>query len=158
MFPLPRLLASALALSTVACEDSSKPAQPGSEALQLRVAYICDNDFILQSGSTAPLTVKYQVLGGDERGELSLPARASDGTLSSTYLTTLTRGPLQVSSNAEEMAAVPNSAANCPPSTVEPQSRVGQWSAPFPWRVVAVHLHLLPNGKVLSWGRVGPPQ
>ncbi len=159
MFPSPRLLASALALSTVACEDSSRPAQPGSEALQLHVAYICDNDFVLQSGSTGPLTVKYQVLGGDERGELSLPARASDGTLSSTYLTTLTRGPLQVSSNAEEMAAVPNAAAACSPSTtVEPQSTVGQWSAPFPWPVVAVHLHLMPNGKVLSWGRVGPPQ
>src|SRR3954464_1854362 len=117
MFPFARLLASALALSTVACEDSSKPAQPEADALQLHVKYLCGNDFVLQSGSTAPRAVKYQVLGNDERGELLLPARSSDGTLSTTYLTTLTRGPLQVSSNAEEMVAVPNAAANCPPST-----------------------------------------
>jgi WD40 repeat protein len=30
--------------------------------------------------------------------------------------------------------------------------------APFPWPVVAVHLHLLPSGQVLSWGRIGEPQ
>src|SRR3954463_5822474 len=115
MFPSARLLASALALSTVACEDSSKPAQPEPDPLQLNVAYLCGNDFVLQSGSTIPRAVKYQVLGQDERGELLLPARASDGTVNTTYLTTLTRGPLQVSSNAEEMAAVPNTGANCPP-------------------------------------------
>jgi hypothetical protein len=33
----------------------------------------------------------------------------------------------------------------------------GKWSAPFPMPIVAVHLHLLPNGKVLFWGRQ-PPQ
>jgi WD40 repeat protein len=31
---------------------------------------------------------------------------------------------------------------------------VGEWSAPFTWPVVAVHLHLLPNGRVLSWGNL----
>jgi WD40 repeat protein len=155
----PRIIAAALALSTVACEDSSKPAQPDPERLQLQIAYVCDNDFILQSASSAPLTVEYHVLGGDEDGELLLPAREPDGTQSSTRLTTLTRGPLQVSTNGEDMAAVPNAAASCPPSTaVEPQSTVGEWTAPFPWPIVAVHLHLLPDGKVLSWGRVGSPQ
>ena len=35
---------------------------------------------------------------------------------------------------------------------------VGEWGAPFDWPIVAVHLHLLPNGRVLSWGRVGVAQ
>jgi hypothetical protein len=34
----------------------------------------------------------------------------------------------------------------------------GQWSGAFSWPIVAVHLHLLPNGRVLSWGHVGTPQ
>jgi hypothetical protein len=36
----------------------------------------------------------------------------------------------------------------------------GQWHAPFPWVNVAVHLSLLPDGRVLSFGRMngGTPQ
>ncbi len=35
---------------------------------------------------------------------------------------------------------------------------VGQWSTVRPAPLVQIHLHLLPNGKVLSWGRTGDPQ
>ncbi len=35
---------------------------------------------------------------------------------------------------------------------------VGQWSAVRPAPLVQIHLTLLPNGKVLSWGRVGDPR
>ncbi len=35
---------------------------------------------------------------------------------------------------------------------------MGSWSSVFPWPVVAVHLALLPDGKVLSWGKGGNPQ
>jgi hypothetical protein len=34
---------------------------------------------------------------------------------------------------------------------------VGRWSAPFAWPIIALHLHLLRNGKVLSWGKFGDP-
>ena len=34
---------------------------------------------------------------------------------------------------------------------------LGSCSAPFDWPIVAVHLQLLRNGKVLSWGKVGDP-
>jgi galactose oxidase len=39
-------------------------------------------------------------------------------------------------------------------------STMGVWSAPFPWPNVAVHLALLPNGTVISFGRTagGVPQ
>lgn len=32
--------------------------------------------------------------------------------------------------------------------------RVGSWSSPFAWPAVAIHTHLLPNGKVLTFGRM----
>ena len=34
----------------------------------------------------------------------------------------------------------------------------GQWTPPFDWPIVAVHMMLLPNGHVLSIGRTGVPQ
>ena len=37
-------------------------------------------------------------------------------------------------------------------------STKGTWSNVFPWPIVAVHLALLPDGKVLSWGKGGSPQ
>lgn len=39
-----------------------------------------------------------------------------------------------------------------------PEATVGSWSSVMAWPVVAVHLHLLPDGNVLSWGKVGDPQ
>lgn len=33
----------------------------------------------------------------------------------------------------------------------------GQWTTPFPWPDIAVHMHLLPNGKVLTWGESQGP-
>jgi galactose oxidase len=37
-------------------------------------------------------------------------------------------------------------------------AEVGQWSSVFPSPIVQLQLHLLPDGKVLSWGLVGDPQ
>ncbi|MEP6686988.1 MAG: hypothetical protein ABJC36_01485, partial [Gemmatimonadales bacterium] len=42
--------------------------------------------------------------------------------------------------------------------TTPPEASVGSWSAVMSWPVVAVHLHLLPDGNVLSWGKFGDPQ
>ena len=39
-----------------------------------------------------------------------------------------------------------------------PEATVGQWSAVLPAPFVEVHLHLLPTGKVLSFGFEGDPQ
>lgn len=40
-----------------------------------------------------------------------------------------------------------------PAAAADDPAQVGQWSDVFPWPVVAIHTHLLPNGKVLSWQR-----
>jgi galactose oxidase len=39
-----------------------------------------------------------------------------------------------------------------------PPVLVGEWSAVRPAPIVQIHLHLLPTGKVLSWGRKDDPQ
>jgi len=44
------------------------------------------------------------------------------------------------------------------PNAALSTSAGGQWSAPFSWPIVALHLHLLPDGRVLSWGYNGTPQ
>lgn len=35
------------------------------------------------------------------------------------------------------------------------EARIGRWASPFSWPVVAIHASLLPNGTVLSYGRMG---
>ncbi len=35
------------------------------------------------------------------------------------------------------------------------QGSLGLWSQPIPWPAVAIHAHLLPNGKVMTYGRAG---
>ncbi len=34
------------------------------------------------------------------------------------------------------------------------ESQVGSWASPFAWPAVAIHMHLLPNGTVLTFGRM----
>ena len=50
-----------------------------------------------------------------------------------------------------------------PPDTIPnptpgPEAQVGRWSPVFPAPIVQLHVHLLPDGTVLSWGRIGDPQ
>ena len=123
------------------------------------MAYVCANNFDLQSLSPTALTARYAVAGTSEQGELLLPPRSSQNTPSTTRLITLNPGTLQVSYANEQVSPVGNTGTACLPASLqEPQATSGEWTAPFNWPVVAVHLHLLPSGQVLSWGFVGEPQ
>ncbi|MEP7227454.1 MAG: galactose oxidase-like domain-containing protein [Gemmatimonadales bacterium] len=154
-----RLVAAFLACATMSCQDTLKPSPPGGGVGSISVAYVCDNDFDLQSLSPTALTARYAVAGTPEQGELLLSPRSGESTPSTTRLATLHRGALQVSYRNEEIAPVSNGGVACAPDSMqEPQATSGEWAAPFEWPVVAVHLHLLPSGQVLSWGRVGEPQ
>ncbi|MGH7525260.1 MAG: galactose oxidase-like domain-containing protein, partial [Gemmatimonadales bacterium] len=44
------------------------------------------------------------------------------------------------------------------PVYTSPEATYGRWSSVQSWPVVAVHLHLLPDGRVLTWGRSNDPQ
>jgi galactose oxidase len=88
-----------------------------------------------------------------------LPPDSADGE-GTTRLITLQTGSLQLSSGEQQTDPVENGARACPPPawTSQAEGTRGEWSPPFSWPIVAVHLHLLPNGRVLSWGRDGAPQ
>jgi galactose oxidase len=145
-------------LITAGCREASRvgPAEAGS--IPVSVTYVCGNDFDLGNQADAPLLVRYAVLGTSEAGELLLPP-AEEGSESTTRLTTMHGGAVQVGYESEVLQPVANGAVACAPvKPSTPEAELGQWSPPFSWPVVAVHLHLLPSGRVLSWGRAGQPQ
>src|SRR5438874_5700220 len=59
-----------------------------------------------------------------------------------------------VASNRPSLTVAYTPPAGSPP----PEAQLGQWSPVFHAPIVQLHLHLLPNGKVLSWGYTGNPQ
>jgi hypothetical protein len=122
---------------------------------------VCGTRFGVSNGNSAALTVRFEVPRTGEAGDLTLPARGSGGSASVTRLVTLTAGDVRLAYQGTRVAETANGGGTCAPPTAtvpEPMASTGEWSAPFAWPVVAVHLHLLPDGRVLSWGRVGDPQ
>ena len=155
-----RLAAACLACAVIGCQGSpsGEPGPTGTASPAPAVAYVCANDFDLQNRSPTALTVHFAVAGTTEQGELLLPPRSASSTPSTTRLTTLSSGALQVSYLNATIPPVDNAGTACAPSPrLEPQATSGEWAAPIDWPVVAVHLHLLPSGQVLSWGRIGDP-
>ena len=149
--------ASAIAAGT-ACHDAARPGPAEGGSSPITVTYMCGNEFLLQNRDSQPVTLQYTVQGTSESGELVLPGE-SNPVGSVTRLITLRQGTLEVSLSEGGVTRVSNESTACPPTdTGQPQATMGEWSRPFPWPVVAVHLHLLPDGRVLSWGRLGAPQ
>src|SRR6476660_4597277 len=101
-----RLAAVCLACTLISCSGpSSDPSSTGqaNQATQtdkstaVAVTYVCGNDFDLQNLNPTSLNVKFAVIGTSEQGELLLPPRSSASVPSTTRLTTLSSGGLQVS-------------------------------------------------------------
>ena len=115
----------------------------------------------MNNGNPAPLTVRFEVLATGEAGDLTLAARGAGASAGVTRLVTLTTGDVRLSHQGARIGEAANGGGACAPPTPtvpEPMASAGEWSAPFAWPVVAVHLHLLSDGRVLSWGRLGDPQ
>jgi galactose oxidase len=156
-----RLRASLVVLVTAVagCHDSSRTGPAESGPAEVSLSYVCGNNFDILNDSGAALVVSYTVMGTAEAGELLLPG--GSGGSSTTRLTTLHEGAVQLSyGDQQEVPPVANGSLQCgaPAWSTDVSATLGEWSVPFAWPVVAVHLHLLPNGKVLSWGRIGDPQ
>jgi hypothetical protein len=62
-------------------------------------------------------------------------------------------GNYTLSFSAPDMASVQSTAI----ALTSTDTEGGSWTAPFDWPVVGVHMILLPDGKVLTLGRVGTP-
>ena len=172
---LPGLLTTLLATITItACERSAGPPAPpsggvpapqaeGDEA-PIRVLYLCDNRFVVINHHPYPVPVTWRVEGTEEQGELTLRAApAADPPFSEVEVAVAHQGNLTLYRGETVLAVRENERLACAPATGDltlaaaADNTVGAWSAPFSWPIVAVHLHLLKNGRVLAWGKFGEP-
>jgi hypothetical protein len=161
---------------TVACHDDSQSPSARIEApdgspesgdlAPIDLVYVCGNKFLATNATRSALDVTYQVAGTNESGSLTLrPEPGEEPGFSETELETVERGTVELYLNDERVARRRNQGLPCgaaPPSlalaAAGSTQPLGQWSAPFAWPNVAVHLNLLPDGKVLAWGLSGTAQ
>ena len=170
-------IVSVTAIFLSACQNdsqspSSRPEPPLGEVPEpgplapLDLVYICENRFLAINRTRAAVEVSYRVVGTDEGGNLTLePASLEDEGFGETELRTRERGQVELFQNDTPVARRRNSGQSCGASapafsvaSMAESGSAGEWSAPFPWANVAVHLSLLPTGEVLSWGLSGTPQ
>jgi galactose oxidase len=145
-----------------ACHDETRTEPPGAVDLDLiELSYDCGNNFDLTNANGNAVTIEFEVEETGESGELTLAAAAAPGRASRTRLSTAQRGGVAIGYLHQRITQQANAGVACPspvPPPPQPQATAGEWTAPFAWPVVAVHLQLLPSRKVLSWGREGVPQ
>lgn len=145
--------------------DGAAPITLIDEDGPVAVSYVCGNRFLVMNSYSVPVAVSWRVVGSEEDGAASLAAAPADEPeYSELMVETRTRGALQLYQDGKLVGARPNDGVVCTPDAGAPAlasgsvAQIGEWTAPFDWPVVAVHLGLLPNGKVLSWGKSGVPQ
>jgi galactose oxidase-like protein len=170
-------LTLSMALGLGACQENSQapPARaevasensPEANILAPQdLVYVCGNRFLVTNSTRSPVRVSYRVVGTNETGVLTLRENSEgDPGFSETELQTVERGAVELYRSDERVARRRNQGLSC--GAASPSFAVaalgvpasaGQWSAPFAWPNVAVHLSLLPTGKVLSFGLSGTPQ
>jgi hypothetical protein len=159
-----------------ACSDDAQapsfrpelPPEPPEtlELAPLDLIYVCGNKFLATNATRSVVSVTYRVAGTSEAGSLILRQEPGEEPgFSETELETIERGTVELYRDGERVARRRNEGLPCgasPPSLAAVATRstepMGQWSAPFTWSNIAVHLNLLPNGKVLAWGLSGTAQ
>ena len=168
---------AAFLLLSVACSEDRPDAgpRPGDaqplptnvgEDAPINLEYVCGNRFMVSNSYRVPVSVTYRVVGTAEEGSAELEAAPElDPAMSQVMIETRTRGTVQLSFQGKAIVARTNDGASCaaagPVSAAVASATAadtGQWTAPFYWPVIAVHMVLLPDGKVLSLGRQGVPQ
>jgi galactose oxidase len=165
-----------IVLACAGCSDERSNAGPrsgdplpadvdvGADA-PVDLSYVCGNRFLIANAYTVPISVTYRVAGSGEEGTVEVTAApADDPAVSEQFIETRTRGTVQIFLDGKPLVARANGGGLCtPPSAPAPllsvtatPSEGGEWSQPFSWPNVAVHMALLPNGQVLSIGRASP--
>ncbi|MEP7227453.1 MAG: galactose oxidase-like domain-containing protein [Gemmatimonadales bacterium] len=131
----------------------------------LDLVYVCGNKFLATNATSSAAQVTYRVVGTREAGGLTLrEGPGEDPGYSETELETENPGAVELYQDDQLVARRQNQGIHCGMSATSAsvvaagaEATMGKWTAPFAWPIVAVHLHLLPNGKVLSWGKTGVP-
>jgi hypothetical protein len=168
-----RLGAMALAIS--ACSDErtgSGPRPPGAsptdpeigEDAPINLTYVCGNRFVITNAQRFPITVTYRVEGSEEEGTADLAAAPlMDPAITEQIIEVRTTGAVQVFAGDRFIVTRANGGAPCLADAPLAMASLtgeeaGEWSAPFPWPIVAIHMALLPDQRVLAVGRLGTPQ
>jgi galactose oxidase len=145
--------------------DEPVPADVDAGLAPVDLSYVCGNRFLVSNAHEVPISVTYRVGGSGEEGTVEVPAAPSmDPAISEGLIETRTKGTVQIFLDGKPLVARANGGTLCTPVTAAPAFAVtsaatgGQWTAPFAWPIVAVHMMLLPNGRVLSIGRTGTPR
>ena len=152
--------------STRAQPPLEKDAPEASTVRPVDLVYVCGNKFLATNATRAPVKVTYRVIGTDETGSLTLnPSSREDEGSSETELETVEQGTVELYQNGNPVTRRRNQGLRCgasPPgvgfAVTSSSAPMGQWTAPLTWPNVAVHLSLLPTGKVLSFGLTGTAQ
>ena len=129
----------------------------------LDLVYVCGNKFLATNSTRAAVHVTYRVVGTSEAGGITLPpGPIEDPGHSETELETTKRGIVEIYRDGERVVRRRNLKLACgaPPLaglSAASAADGGSWTPQFPWPSVAIHLSLLPTGRVLSWGLLGDP-
>lgn len=174
---LPVSCLAATHLFLIACHDSgqSPPGRPdvpvgdpanGSMLAPLDLQYVCGNKFLVTNSTAAAVELTYRVAGTDEAGRLTVrQGTGEDPGYSETELETASAGEVELYQDDRRVARRRNEALPCGApahsafiAAAGNEATAGSWGPVFSWPVVALHLHLMPSGKVLSWGHDGEPE
>jgi hypothetical protein len=139
---------AAVRLIVAALMTSRSASGQSANAALIKLTYRCGNYFRARNANASDVVVQYAVYRTAEMGTLTLPAAIAGIGYSDTYFTTTNRGAVLITYNGNRVAQKPNGGAACSPLWTQ-----GQWSDTASWPIMAVNSSLLPNGKVLSWGR-----
>jgi PKD repeat protein len=129
------------------------------------LVYLCGNKFLATNSTRTTVHVEYRVVGTAESGALTLrPGPAEDPGFSETEIDMKVAGAVELYRDGQRVTRRLNRNITCGPSAISasiagtagPES--GSWTDPFPLPIVALHVSLLPTGKVLMWGHLGTPQ
>jgi galactose oxidase len=166
----------AMALAIFACSEEragSGPRPPAApptdpeigEDAPVNLTYVCGNRFVITNAQRFPLTVTYRVDGTEEEGTADLAAAPDmDPAFSEQVIEVRTKGAVQLFAGDRFLVARANGRAPCLADAPVALSAslagevTGEWSAPFTLPIVAIHMALLPDQRVLAIGRLGTPQ
>lgn len=173
---LPLVLTLAGVLLFSACQDNTQApplrhepppneAPGGSTLAPVDLIYICGNKFLVTNSTASTVQVEYRVAGTTEAGGLTLrEGPGGDPGHSETELETSNKGIVELYRDGVRVARRDNDDLPCGAPALSPavgtlgtEAIVGKWSPPFSWPNIGLHLHLLRNGKVLSWGKFRDP-
>jgi hypothetical protein len=174
------LIAAAVSLAAMlilhACHDESETLGPNHRAAavgginaterNIKLYYLCGNTFRVTNANLVDVAVVWKVKGTTEQGSLTLPkSPGGDPGYSETKFTTQQRGTVDLYYSGRKIETKPNGGTACAPPPPPPPppgspAAVGKWDPPVSgWPDIAIHMHLLPSGRVLAWGRTTvPPQ